>query len=334
MYTTISIETLTALVKAVFTTRRMCDADADIMAGVVVAAERDGTCSHGIQRMRGYVDSIECGWIDPRAEPVVQRTATSILAVDAANGFAQIALARARAALTALAGEHGTAVLTIRNSHHFAALWPDIEPLAEAGFIALTMVNSRPWITAWDSTQKVLGTNPVAFACPRAGAGPVIWDQASSRMSQGDVLLHASAGRPLPANIGVDANGQSCSDATSVLQGGALLPFGGAKGSSVAFMVEILVAAFGGGHFGFEDGRNAFPKATTSNAGQFVLLLDPKVNVGDFAGRVENLLTDMAGRGVSRLPGDRRYANRRKSEAAGISVPSALLRDVERFARK
>jgi delta1-piperideine-2-carboxylate reductase len=299
----------------------------------VVAAERDGTRSHGIQRMRGYVDSIECGWINVRAEPRVHRSATATLSVDADNGFAQIALAHARAELMTLARDHGVAVQATRNSHHFAALWPDIEPFAEAGFIALTMVNSRPWITAWDTTKRVLGTNPVAFACPRAEGAPVIWDQASSQMSQGDVLLHASAGKPLPAGVGVDADGQACTDAAAVLEAGALLPFGGAKGSSIAFMVEVLVAGFGGGQFGFEDDRSAFPKASTSNTGQFVLLLDPKVNGGDFAGRIDGLLAEMATQGVSRFPADRRYAARRKAERVGVSVRSDLLRDLERFAQ-
>jgi delta1-piperideine-2-carboxylate reductase len=328
--TIVSIQALTDLVTAVFTTRGMTDDNARTMAGTVVAAERDGTRSHGIQRMRGYVDSIECGWINVRAEPRVHRTATAMLSVDADNGFSQIALAHAQAELMTLAREHGMAVLATRDSHHFAALWPDIEPFAEAGFIALTMVNSRPWITAWDTTKRVLGTNPVAFACPREG-GPVIWDQASSLMSQGDVLLHASAGKSLPAGVGVDADGQPCADAAAVLESGALLPFGGPKGSSIAFMVEVLVAGFGGGQFGFEDDRSAFPKATTSNTGQFVLLLDPKVNGGDFAGRMERLLAEMATRGVSRFPADRRYAARRKAEREGISVRSDLLRDLERF---
>lgn len=332
METVVSIERLTALVTAVFTTRGMTEANARTMAGTVVAAERDGTRSHGIQRMRGYVDSIECGWINVHADPRVRRTATSMLSVDADNGFAQIALAQARAELMALAREHGVAIGAVRNSHHFAALWPDIEPFAEAGLIALTMVNSRPWITAWDSTQRVLGTNPVAFACPRAEGGPVIWDQASSRMSQGDVLLHARAGKKLPEGVGVDAAGASCADANAVLESGALLPFGGAKGSSIAFMVEVLVAGLGGGKFGFEDDRSAFPKATTSNTGQLFLLVDPAVNGDRFATRIEGLLAEMRGRGVERFPADRRYAARREAERVGVSVPADLLAELERYA--
>lgn len=43
MQTTVSVQTLTELVAAVFANRGMAEGDACTMAGVVVAAERDGT---------------------------------------------------------------------------------------------------------------------------------------------------------------------------------------------------------------------------------------------------------------------------------------------------
>jgi delta1-piperideine-2-carboxylate reductase len=334
LQTTVSVETLTELVAAVFINRGMAEADARTMAGVVVAAERDGTRSHGIQRIRGYVESIESGWVDPRAEPRIKRSATAMLSADAGNGFAQIALSRAKSDLMLLARQHGMAVLATRNSHHFAALWPDIEPFAEAGFIALTVLNTRPWMTVWDGAKRVLGTNPMAFACPRADANPVVWDQASSTMSQGDVLLHATAGRLLPPGVGVDAGGQPCTDAATILREGALLPFAGTKGSSIAFMVEILAAAFGGGRSGFEDRSASVPGAVTTNGGQFLLLLDPSASGNNFAARVESLLATVLAGGSKRLPGDRRYARRREAETLGISVPSNLLEELNGYARK
>jgi len=334
LQTTVLVEALTELVAAAFVNCGMAEGDARTMADVVVAAERDGTRSHGIQRMRGYVESMESGWVDPRAEPRIERSATAMLSVDAGNGFAQIALSRAKSDLMMLARQHGMAALTTRNSHHFAALWPDIEPFAEAGFIALTVLNTRPWTTAWDGTKKVLGTNPMAFACPRAGANPVVWDQASSTMSQGDVLLHATARRPLPLGAGVDADGQPSTDAAAVLREGALLPFAGTKGSSIAFMVEILAAAFGGGRFGFEDRSASVPGAVTTNGGQFLLLLDPSMSGSDFAARVESLLATILASGSKRLPGDRRYAKRQEAETVGISVPSNLLEELNGYGRR
>jgi delta1-piperideine-2-carboxylate reductase len=193
------------------------------------------------------------------------------------------------------------------------------------------MVNTRPWMASWEGRRRALGTNPVAFACPRAGAPPVVWDQASSAMSQGDVLRHAHAVQPLPPGVGVDAEGRPSTDATAVLKDGALLPFAGAKGSSIAFMVEILAAAFGGGRFGFEDASGSVAGAITSNAGQFLLLLDP--GAGDFGGRVEALLASILASGSARLPGDRRYARRREAERNGIVVASERLDEVRGYVR-
>ena len=41
------------------------------LAGTVVAAERDGSLSHGLLRLPGYVATLKSGWVDGRAVPVV-----------------------------------------------------------------------------------------------------------------------------------------------------------------------------------------------------------------------------------------------------------------------
>jgi delta1-piperideine-2-carboxylate reductase len=330
---TISIDELTELVAAIFRCRGMAASDAKVMAGTVVAAERDGARGHGLQRMRGYVSSMEAGWVDPRAEPTFEQRRPGLLAADAANGFAQIALARARERLLRMVQENGTAILATRNSHHFAALWPDIEPFAEAGLIALSMANTRPWMAAWGGRRRAFGTNPVAFACPVPGASPLVWDQASSVMSQGEVLVHRASGWMLPGGTGIDRAGDPTTEPDAVLDGGALLPFAGAKGASVAFMVEILVAAFGGGSFGFEDRSASTPGAVTSNAGQFLLLIDPAAaGVMAFGSRVAALIAFIRASGSQRLPGDRRYAARQQSVLNGIAVSPAMLAGLHRLA--
>jgi delta1-piperideine-2-carboxylate reductase len=331
--TILSIDQLTELVAAIFLRLGMAATDVQVMAGTVVAAERDGARGHGLQRMRGYVSSIEAGWVDPRAEPTFEQRRPGLLAADAANGFAQIALARAKDRLLRMVQKNGTAILATRNSHHFAALWPDIEPFAEASFIALTMANTRPWMAAWGGRRRALGTNPIAFACPVPDASPLVWDQASSIMSQGEVLLHRASGKALPGGTGIDRAGDPTTDPDAVLDGGALLPFAGAKGASIAFMVEILVAAFGGGLFGFEDRSAAVPGAVTSNAGQFLLLIDPATaGAMDFDGRVAGLIAFIRASGSERLPGDRRYAARQQSVLNGIAVSPAMLAGLHRLA--
>ena len=61
----------------------------------------------------------------------------------------------------------------------------------------------------------------------------------------------------------------------------SIFPFGGHKGSSIAFMIEILAGALTGGPFGFEDRSHEYPGAETPKAGQTVILIDP-LHVPDF----------------------------------------------------
>jgi delta1-piperideine-2-carboxylate reductase len=315
----IAIAELQSLVEEVLVRYRVAPERAPLLATTIVAAERDGSRSHGLQRLAGYVSSLISGWVDGAAVPIVHEAGAGLLKVDARNGFAQVALAEAAPRLRAMAAQHGSAIMTTANSHHFAALWPDIEPLAAEGYIALTMVNTRARMVVWKGTRKVLGTNPMAFACPRKSAPPVVWDQASSVMSQGDVLLASAARRLLPDGVGVDADGKATTDPDAVLRDGALLPFGGIKGGSLAFMIEVL-ATLGGARFGVEDDSAKIPGAVTSNAGQFLLLIDPRRFGDSFLDRIEELIEQLRDAGTGRLPGDLRYERRRIAEHDGIDI--------------
>ncbi len=312
---------MAALIVQVLTRHGLAEPSARIIAASMSAAERDGAHSHGLLRLEGYVGTLRSGWVDGSAIPRVADAAPALVVTDAANGFAQVALAASDDLLRQKVRATGLAALCIHNSHHFGALWPDIEPFATAGFVALTVVNARSRIVAWGGRRKVLGTNPMAFAVPRRDAPPVIWDQASSRRSQGEVLLARREGRQLDAGVGLDAEGQPTTDPGAILDGGALLPFGEHKGAGIALMVEVLAAAFTGGRFGFEDHSVDYPGAQTSNAGQFVLLADPTRSAGaSFTDRIEELVARLRAAGSVRLPSDARYARRAKARQDGIVI--------------
>ena len=181
----LSESALAALIVQVLTRHGLAEPSARIIAASMSAAERDGAHSHGLLRLEGYVGTLRSGWVDGNAIPRVADAAPALVVTDAANGFAQVAIAASDDLLRQKVRATGLAALCIHNSHHFGALWPDIEPFATAGFVALTVVNARSRIVAWGGRRKVLGTNPMAFAVPRRDAPPVIWDQASSRRCTG-----------------------------------------------------------------------------------------------------------------------------------------------------
>ena len=331
METRLSYEELERRIRAALLANGFAEAVAGPVVSTIARCERDGTLSHGLLRLPGYIEAVRSGWADGKALPTVATESASMIVVDAHNGFTHLALARYRADLMGRASDTGTAILAIRNAHHFAALWPDIEGFAAQGFIAMSCVTSRARVTAWGGGKPVFGTNAMAFACPRAKGPPVVWDQSASVMSQGELLLSAREGRPIPEGVGLDAQGKPTTNARDVLEGGALLPFGGVKGASIAFMVEVLAAALSGGLFGFESpAKGTLP----SKGGQFVMVIDPR-RAGAYAGgRVETLVAAVHEAGSPTLPGTRRYARRDKAALEGIAISKASLDMLDSLQRR
>ncbi|NDW00066.1 Ldh family oxidoreductase [Salipiger sp. PrR002] len=297
---------------------------AQVLATNCATCQRDGGLSHGVFRIPGYVSTLQSGWGNPSAMPVIDEDGGTLIRVDARGGFAQVALAEARARLVAKARAEGVAALAIRNSQHFSALWPDVEPFAEEGLVALSVVNSMAVVVPPGGKTPVFGTNPMAFAAPRAGQAPYVWDQAASALAHGDVQIAAREGHELRPGTGVDAEGQPTNDPNVILNGGALLPFGGHKGASIAMTIEILAAAFTGGAFSTEVDWSQHEGAKIPLTGQFLLVMDPEHGGSHgFATRVAALSDTVRAAGQERLPGDRRAVVRAEAEQKGVALTEA-----------
>jgi delta1-piperideine-2-carboxylate reductase len=328
----ISIAELAALLAAIFRRHGCSDIVAQTLADNMAAAECDGAHSHGVFRVAGNLGSLDSGWVDGKAMPTLEDVAPGILRGDGHNGFSLPLLELARAPLMAKARQNGLAMLSVRNAHHFSAVWPDIEPFAREGFVALAMINSMANVVPHGGRTRLYGTNPMGFAVPRA-PDPIVFDQASSGWSNGDVQIARREGRALPPGIGVDSQGNPTTDPNAVLEGGALLPFGGHKGSSIAMMMEIMGAALAGGDYSWEIDWSRHPGAATPHGGQTYIVIDPnRGNARNFAARIETLVEAIHGAGQQRLPGDRRYANRRTNTAQGIPLAPETLEHLRALA--
>ncbi len=119
-------------------------ADAAIFAHALVDADVHGTATHGISRLSIYLERIERGVIDPRAELAVDRESAGVLVVDAQNGLGQVQAMKTLDLLIPRAKQNGVAAATIRNSQHFGALSYYCNRAAEQGMILLAMTNCEP----------------------------------------------------------------------------------------------------------------------------------------------------------------------------------------------
>lgn len=320
----VSYAELAELLRQIFVRGGVSEANAIVLAANCAGCERDGSLSHGIFRIPGYLASLKSGWVDGKAAPAIDQPGPSLLRVDARNGFAQPAWAQALPHALDMVRQQGAAVVAIRDSHHFSALWPDLEPLAETGFVALSMVAGLACVAPPGGAKPIFGTNPIAFATPVANAHPMIFDFATSAISNGDLRLAARAGDTVPLGTGIDNSGNLTPSPAAILAGGALLPFGGHKGAAISLMVEILASALTGGQFSSEVDFSSHPGAETPKTGQVVIAVDPaRGNTAVFADRVRKLMNSVRDAGQARLPSDHRYRTRELSQSAGIALSKA-----------
>lgn len=324
--TNMSIEAIHALANDTLM-QHGCDAEnADAVANIIARAEGDGCHSHGLMRLPGYVATLKSGKVDGKARPTITKLAPAVVQVNGHNGLAPYALQEGRQHLIDAAKTCGIAAMPLIGIHHFAALWTEVEPVAEAGLVGFACTSYKPAVIPAGGTRALYGTNPIAFGWPRKNGGSMVFDQASSVMARGEVMVAAREGHSLPDGVGVDASGNPTNDPDEVLKG-ALLAFGGHKGSSIAMMVELLAGGLIGESFSFEAAERDNGDGGPPQGGEFMMAMDPNL-MGDASGwadHAEKLFDKIKEQDGARLPGARRHMNRAKTANSGVMVSNVVL---------
>lgn len=327
----LSLEEARELTLSIMRRAGFSEAQAQAVTTTVVAGERDGCASHGLYRVLGCVSSLKAGKVVADAEPEVIDQAPAIVRVDARGGFSQLAFQAGLPVLKDKARANGIAALAINRCVHFSALWVEIEALTEAGLVALACNPSHAWVAPAGGSKPIFGTNPIAFGWPRAGKQPFIFDFATSAIARGDIELHRRAGKAIPEGWGIDANGQTSTDAEAVMNG-AMLTFGGHKGSALAAMVELIAGPLIGDLTSAESLAYDAGSKSSPYHGELIIALDPQRFLGAAAdehlARAEVLFEGIQEQGA-RLPSQRRYDARARSLTEGVQIPQALYDDLK-----
>jgi delta1-piperideine-2-carboxylate reductase len=332
----LTLDQVHALAWQVLRAHGVSEDQARAIADTVTAAERDDCKSHGLFRIPGYVSSVRSGKVTPDAVPQVRELAPAILQVDGQNGFAPLALQVGRGPLAEKTRRHGIAALAVTQIYHFAALWPEVEALAEQGLVAFAFTAAMSYVAPAGGSKPLYGTNPMAFAWPRANHPPLVFDQASSASARGEIQLHLRDGHPLPVGWAIDAEGHPTTDPAAALAG-AQLPFGGYKGAALALMIELLAGALIGEVFSFEASERDNQDGGPPVGGEFMMAIDPARCVGHGdrqhqLAHAEQLFANILAQEGTRLPSDRRYAARQRTPTQGVTIPWTLYEELQELA--
>jgi LDH2 family malate/lactate/ureidoglycolate dehydrogenase len=328
---TLSLDEVRKLAERVLTRHGLAPDHATAVAETMVAGERDGCTSHGVYRLIVCAKTLAAGAVAKDAVPEISNPAPSITRVDAKGGYAQLAFQVGLPSLVGNARRNGIAALAINNCIHFAALWPEVERLAEEGLVSLACTPSHAWVAPAGGTRPVFGTNPLAFGWPRPDRPPFIFDFATSAVARGEIELHRRAGKPIPLGWGLDSEGKPTTDAAQAMAG-AMQTFGGHKGSALAAMIELIAGPLIGDMTSSESLAADAGRKSSPLGGELIIALDPAGFLGSEAQahmkRAEALFEAITAQGA-RLPSQRRYEARERSLKDGVSISAALYSDLQ-----
>lgn len=311
------------------------DDDAQKAARLLIESDLNGSDGHGIFRLVQYIGGLRNGKVDPKGAIKVDMDGPATAHIDGGNALGHLVMARATEVAIEKARTQGAAWVGVRGSNHAGAASIWASQMLPHDMIGIYLaVGSNNFMAPWGGFERLLGTNPIAFAVPGLEEPPILFDMATSIAANGKVQVAQSKGEPLPEGWVIDKQGRPITDAGKVDEG-VLLPIGDYKGYGLSLMIGLIGATLNGGQFGREP-----TDAKASNTGQAVLALQI-ARFGDvtaFKRQVDRVARDIRSSGklpgVSeiRLPGDRAYAVRAERTRDGIPVPPSLRAALDKLA--
>ncbi len=300
---------------------------------LLVEGDLRGRPSHGVQRLPVIVERIRRGLIRPGVGYAAVWSAEAMLAVDGRFGFGPHVAMRTAEALSERAARTGVAAAAIRNASHLGMLAPYVESLAAGGLVALGFTTSEALVHPWGGRTAMVGTNPIAIALP-TDEQPFVMDMATGAISKGEVIARGLRGQQLPPGSAVDPEGFPTTDPVAA-EGGAISPFGGAKGFALGLAFELLVAALTESALG-ERVRGTLDVSDPVTKGDVFIAFDPSAaRVAPFGERIGDYLRELRGSPPApghtavTIPGDRMRAERSRRLAEGIELPASLWRELQ-----
>jgi LDH2 family malate/lactate/ureidoglycolate dehydrogenase len=313
----IDADKLTAVVADVFTALGVAAAGARVVAEDLVLADLEGVGSHGVMLMPMYVERLQKGSVSKEAAGTVVVDNRTSLVIDAHHALGQLTAHQAVGLATSRAREYGMATVTVRNAFHFGTAGRYARLIATQGCVGIVMSNTRPLLPAPGGAEAITGNNPIAVAVPSSGKQPVEVDMALSAMAMGKIRLAAAAGKPIPADWAMAADGSPTTDPNEAIKG-LLAPAAGPKGFGLAFVIDLLCGGLSEGAIGAEVRPLYGDASQPYRCSQLFLALDVKgfTDPKAFAERVneqaQRVSSSKRAPGIERIyaPGELSYTTR------------------------
>jgi LDH2 family malate/lactate/ureidoglycolate dehydrogenase len=306
--------------------------NARLTAANLIFANLRGVDSHGVIRMKIYVDRLRAGGFKPKVRLKVVSDQESSVLIDARHGVGQVAAAAAMKLAISKAKKTGVAVVSVKNSNHFGASAFYAVQALEHGMIGFASTNAGPTMAPTGGREGRLGNNAMAIAVPAGRFPPIVLDMATGAVAWGKIFVARQEKRKIPATWALDKHGVPTDDPKAAAHQGLIQPFGGYKGYGLSLLIDILTGVLSGGGFSthvrtlYKQIEAPSQVAHTCAA----LRIDAFIPLAAFRKRMDEMIQLMhfcpRAPGVERIlvPGEIEHETEQRRKAEGIPINAAL----------
>jgi ureidoglycolate dehydrogenase (NAD+) len=321
----------------VFAALGMPPADAALEAQVLVWANLRGIDSHGVQRVAEYAGQIDAGNVNPKPTLGVLRETPAVAYIDGDWALGPIVTVFAARKVMEKARATGIGWALIRNTMHQGAMGYYTEMIAEAGLAGIAIVSNRPNMAPTGARGAGVHNSPISIAVPRRGGPPLDLDMATSVAAFGKIQVAMDAGAPIPADWGVDAEGEPTTEPHRVR---ALRPAGTYKGYGLALMFECLTSMMAANPLLMPAPAGSQIRPGSQNSVVAAIDISLFTDAEAYAAQIDALVGVMhrlplaAGAEEVLVPGEREDRVRRQRLATGIPLPAGTVAKLQQAGRR
>jgi ureidoglycolate dehydrogenase (NAD+) len=309
--------------------------DAAAVAEGLVWANLRGGDGHGVSRLPRYVTMIRHGEIDATAQPKLIQDRGATFMIDGHRGFGPVAAMQGAALAVERAKKFGVCFGMVRETTHTGAIGRYAQWIAGRDCAAVIVGGGMGPMAYHGARAISIGTNPIAIAVPASG-GPMLLDMATSTISNGKILQGRATGTPLPQGTVLTGAGEPTTDPKAAE---ILLPLGGAKGSGLALMFEMLASVLAAAPI---YARVLGPEKLSRNRANLAMIVVDVAAfrpVAEFVSDADTLaallkaLPRLNGVDEITMPGERSQRTEARRRQSGIPIPPKLWGELEALAK-
>lgn len=337
----------------VFQAMGCSEEDAELASAVLISADLRGVDSHGVARLIGYVRLWENGRVNPKPNIRIVHETPSTAVVDGDAGLGLVVAPKAMEIAMEKAKIAGTGWVSVKNSNHYGIAGYHSLLAAEQDMIGWSMTNASPLVAPTFSTERMLGTNPIAVAIPAGEQPTFVADFATTTVANGKLEILQRKEEDTPNGWVQTAEGTPSNSPLEVKNGGALLPLGGDrihgshKGYCLGSIVDIFSAVLSGANYGpwappFVSFLPLHPNPVGEGLGHFLgaMRIDAFRPAEEFKKHMDNWITRFRSAETSEgnekvyIPGDPERETEAIRKKSGIPLLDPVIKDLSTVAEK